>query len=302
MRCTSPITIRSPSSGLFYGVRCFQCLACRITKKDWFTLRCLLETRTAITSQFWTLTYRDGALPTTQGLVRTQVRAFFSAFRASERRSGNTNMIRYFGCLEYGGKFGRPHVHLLIWNAARNFVQAGPYMAGLPRPQYHTGLWPHGHVDIGNVDTGSINYVAGYLTDFVEPEAEPVMFKTIRPLVGYSGICSLAELTYANSATVTGPPTSVMYGNRRFSLDRPTQGVFLHRFRSIGGTVCSPTGVQKKQNALREAMVLELQTPEWLKKQHQERRNRYVETVEAWQAQRDIKERQISEIAFAYAS
>lgn len=92
------------------------------------------------------------------------------ALRKREQRAGNPLQIRSFGAFELGGLSERPHFHLCLWNHMSTALYEEPYKKGLPRPRWHIGQWPHGHVDCGRIDPGSARYVAKYTTKFETEE------------------------------------------------------------------------------------------------------------------------------------
>lgn len=301
MKCTSPILARS-TKGLTYHVRCKQCVACRIAKKDDWTLRCQLETLTATTSSFWTLTYAEENLPNSVTTIRRQVRNFFNILRRKEKRGGNPNMIRYFGCLEFGGKFGRPHVHLAIWNLHVHYREPQPYRKGLPKPPIHIDAWPHGHIDLGQLNTGSINYIAGYLTDFKNPDQpQPLTFSTRRPGIGFTGILSLVEQVAPRLPAQISTPTSITLKTRQYSFSPWTKGVLLYAFRKAGKEIILPKGYDDWKAKIEEMEMQEKLTPEWLKRRTKQRLKRYVETIEITFAAQEKAEQQASAIYSARA-
>lgn len=195
MRCKNPISIKldkktNPLAGKHISVPCGQCLECRINKRDFWTVRALLEFRTSFSGQFWTLTFSDDALPLlAQKGPRPLVRKFMNALRMSEARASNRRKVRCFGVLEYGSDLLRPHIHLLLYNIESNLRVSTPYKPGLPRPRWNIGLWPHGHCDIQDLTPSSARYVAKYITKFDDiGETEPTAFHCQRPPLGWHGL------------------------------------------------------------------------------------------------------------------
>ncbi|AXL14836.1 replication initiator protein [Microviridae sp.] len=171
-------------------VPCTQCLNCRINIRDYWTTRCLLEHHDAISGQFWTLTFSDDGLQTLDQLgPRLLVRKFLNAIRLAERRAMNPERIRSFGVLEYGGELQRPHIHMLLWNNVFTQLDPTPYKPGMPRPTLTSKQWPHGHVDVQNLNLNSARYVCKYVTKFEDPEAPtPTTFHALRPKLGLHGL------------------------------------------------------------------------------------------------------------------
>lgn len=298
LQCLSPIPVQCQKrfQTLTVRVRCRQCLPCRIARKDDLTLRCLLEGQTETTSSFWTLTFEDMTLPSDIDEWKTRLRTFFNSLRASEKRGGNPNMIRFFGCSEYGGSFGRPHSHFIIWNLLRNYY-AVDYFKGLPRPPLNTALWPHGHVDLGTVTPASINYVAGYLTDFVNPEYSPLAHSTRRPAIGFSGICALGAMTARKLRHIHYPPSTVEIRGRHFSVSTYTKGVFLYAFRQAGGKLILPEDyIGAYRQRLEQYRLQDEATPQFLKKRATDRIRRFAEKTLQIETQKQTREQIASSI------
>lgn len=228
--------MRHPKTSEWLKYPCGQCLACRVKKRSTWTLRNLLESRTAISSSFWTLTLSECGLQTIRDVgPRSMVRAFFDALRKAESRAGNQMPIRYYGCLEFGGQLGRPHFHLLIYNLVTNFRVSSPYRENLPRPRQHIAQWPHGHVDIAEFNNATINYCCDYLTKFISEAEKPQPYRTIRPAIGFYGLKSLA-VSVANTHTILpGRPAFLEVNGRKFPLDQWCRDTFEREFRKAGG-------------------------------------------------------------------
>lgn len=230
--------MRHPKTHEWLIYPCGQCLACRVKKRSAWQLRNLLESRTALSSSFWTLTLNDSGLQELQQSNdghRIMLRRFFDALRKSESRAGNLTPIRFYGCLEFGGQFGRPHWHLLIYNMLHNYREPLPYRQNLPRPRTHIAQWPHGHIDVAEFNPATINYVCDYLTKFTRPEEKPLPFRTIRPAIGFYGVKSLAESVAKTHGTLPDQPAYFKLGERKYPLDQWTRDKFNECFRKAGG-------------------------------------------------------------------
>lgn len=74
--------------------------------------------------------------------------------------------IRFYGCGEYGEKFGRPHYHVLLFNRDmpdKVFRSEGKRGDRLYTSKVLSELWPMGHSVVGEVSFDSCAYVARYV-------------------------------------------------------------------------------------------------------------------------------------------
>ena len=74
-------------------------------------LRCEHEVSLRDDNSWLTLTYDDENLPDNGSLRKKDLSGFLKRLRS--RRSGD--VIRFFACGEYGGRFDRPHYHVLLF-------------------------------------------------------------------------------------------------------------------------------------------------------------------------------------------
>ena len=131
MRCVSPLSIRNPRvkanpsyyrqlDGLdgFLGlggeieparieVPCGKCIICQENRRSEWATRMELESRTAKTTSFLTLTYSPEFRP--DELKVDHLQKFFKRLR--KRIS-----CRYFACGEYGDLHQAPHYHAIVPN------------------------------------------------------------------------------------------------------------------------------------------------------------------------------------------
>lgn len=159
---------RASYSGAKVLLPCGQCIRCRIDHAAMWATRCMHELRmhsATHDSSFVTLTYDDKHLPPDGGLVKRDLQLFNKRVR-NVTGAG----VRFYGCGEYGGQFGRPHYHVLFFN--RGFREGSKLYKSGKRPGddlYSSPLldelWTFGNVVFGNVTYESCRYVAGYVID-----------------------------------------------------------------------------------------------------------------------------------------
>lgn len=113
MRCAFPVRLTENKGGdqFWTARRCGYCMPCRITKRQEWTLRLLLEARESKYVYFSTLTYSPEYLPEDGGLSKDDLQKFMKRFR---KRLGFP--VRYYAVGEYGEKTNRPHYHLVLFS------------------------------------------------------------------------------------------------------------------------------------------------------------------------------------------
>lgn len=142
MRCEHPFM-----KGGRYPYDCCRCVECRVKRASRWAQKLELELiaaedRTGDYSSFVTLTYDDLFLPET-GLRKRDVQLYLKRLRKAVSSAGGPQ-FRVGYCGEYGGRFGRPHYHALVFGL-------NPYACGeLFRTSWRdpdTGV-SMGHVDV----------------------------------------------------------------------------------------------------------------------------------------------------------
>lgn len=102
---------------------------------------------------FLTLTYDDANVPLT--LCPADLSGFIKRLR------GRIGRFRFFGCGEYGDRFGRPHYHCLLFGASLDRAER------LSRETYRSDVvadcWKMGAHYAGSVTPASAAYCAGYV-------------------------------------------------------------------------------------------------------------------------------------------
>lgn len=181
MKCDHPFWVFSAAPGTHYAtnpdelwklgrvpVPCGRCPNCRKRRTDDWVFRLQQEERSALSSNFITLTYDGNNVPlaSLSGRMTLQpedLTNFFKRLRHYENKQFNKKSrpdlftpsgkpifpIRYYACGEYGTNRWRPHYHIILLNVkdTRNITKA----------------WTLGGVDLRTVSGNAIAYTAGYI-------------------------------------------------------------------------------------------------------------------------------------------
>lgn len=165
-------------------VPCGKCIECLNDKRGENSVRMVHEASCYSANCFITLTVDDEHLEQVfpgGSLRKTYMQKFLKNLRLTQkgvdlvakprwwndtqRRRWNEYPIRCVYCGEYGGRFGRPHYHAILFNYwpsdAKLVVDNGDN--SLFESKTLQALWPYGFVTIGQVSFGSCAYVAGYV-------------------------------------------------------------------------------------------------------------------------------------------
>lgn len=152
MQCTSPIKLHV----FDIEVPCRKCIACRIARSREWAVRLVHENAMHQKASFATLTYDDQHL--VPSLDKAELQRFLKRLRYDLELQGRR--IRYFAVGEYGGRFKRPHYHMIVFGLdntdhrmRRNHVLGGPLL----------DAWGKGFVYLGTVRAASIRYVTDYI-------------------------------------------------------------------------------------------------------------------------------------------
>lgn len=141
-------------------------MACRIQHTREWAVRLIHELDYHSKASFTTLTYDDDHFPKAGSLVKRDLQLFFKRLR----RSGKE--FRYYACGEYGGKFSRPHYHIIFFG--QSFLEKDDPVL--------REVWPYGFNYSGTVTYDSCRYVAGYCIDKLNgPMADTVYGSNERP-------------------------------------------------------------------------------------------------------------------------
>lgn len=178
MRCTSPLTgyrarqtspsgkravVFNPKDGFadkVVTVPCGQCTACRLERSRQWAMRCMHEASLHEENCFITLTYDDKHLPRLGSLVPDDMQKFLKRLR---KRYADKR-IRFYGCGEYGDKYGRPHYHICLFGfdfADKNYLTSRQGYKVWTSAELES-IWQKGICELGSVTFESAAYVARY--------------------------------------------------------------------------------------------------------------------------------------------
>lgn len=168
MRCVSPKIIwphrsvewQDKNDEYPLSVPCGKCLACLSNRRQEWVFRLEQEQRYSKGSLFVTLTYDEKHLPSNRQLNKRDVQLYIKRLRKSEQINYGNQSIRYFLCGEYGSISGRPHYHLLLFNAHEGSVRG----AWMDSKGAYIGI-----VHVGSVTQASISYCTKYIVQPVAP-------------------------------------------------------------------------------------------------------------------------------------
>lgn len=109
---------------------------------------------------FVTLTFNQRYLPVSGSVDVRELQLFMKRLRKMHGPG-----IRFFGCGEYGGRLGRPHYHLILFN--HDFEDKVFWKKSRENVLYRSAdlelLWPFGYSSVGAATFQSSAYVARYI-------------------------------------------------------------------------------------------------------------------------------------------
>lgn len=98
-------------------------------------------------TEYETSVLPDGRIKKRQ--ISSHLQQFFKLLRKAQFGNGKSN-IKYYACGEYGGKFNRPHYHIILFNAKIELIQ---------------DCWQYGQIHYGmNVNEASVGYTLKYMS------------------------------------------------------------------------------------------------------------------------------------------
>lgn len=236
MTCYHPIKVPRLKDGVLTSntVPCGSCIACLSNKRDEWSFRLEKELEVSSSAWFVTLTYEDNSKTS---LSKRDFQLFMKRLRKAVAkpqplrlsdflplegtltpefqkvsqiaRKGPQNAcpekLRYYAVGEYGGKTGRPHYHIILFNMP------------LGSEALIVNSWNQGFVKIGSVTGASIAYVTKYCISpryNVTNRTIPFSLMSTKPPIGLNYVDQNREYhqktkrfyTYKMSGVKTGLP------------------------------------------------------------------------------------------------
>ena len=159
MSCVSPLTLKI--NGEQIKVNCGQCLQCRIkyqSELEFIANKELLGAyKKGLGASFITLTYDDIHIPKTEEnkitLRKSDLQKFFKRIRKNQADHKNTIKFKYIATGELGGKYQRPHYHIVIIGLCYELAY-----------KYTKKAWKFGLIDVGPLSAGGLRYILKYCT------------------------------------------------------------------------------------------------------------------------------------------
>lgn len=164
-RCNNPY--KQKDGVAFPCGKCHSCLKRRVS--GW-SFRLMTECKRSKSAYFVTLTYDEQNVPITNNgfmsLVRRDVQLWMKKLRKV-----NKEKLKYYLCGEYGEKFGRPHYHVILFNADLETLVGKKVARGMQQKlipmdgKYHAmcDSWNNGYVTVGKVNVKSVGYTLEYI-------------------------------------------------------------------------------------------------------------------------------------------
>lgn len=199
MQCTRPQTMDYHKGG--HKVPCGYCPACRYNQRVGWTFRISEQAKHSKEAWFITLTYDEENIPILsaegeilrgsdknrsdrmESLDVEDVVRFINSVKKRQKRTYrdfiNTALtpseaiaepkISYYLVGEYGGKYGRPHYHLIVFNLWQSIAKE----LELEK------IWKKGRIETESANPRLIHYITGYLHE----KSDYVKDKQVKPFM-----------------------------------------------------------------------------------------------------------------------
>lgn len=162
MPCLTPFLVNLKLENRKVPVPCGKCPDCLKRRISGWSFRLMTEEKRSLSSHFITLTYSPQHVALTRGGYMTLSKRDVQLFLKRLRKRNTGTQIKYYACGEYGGKYSRPHYHILLFNADINTISPS---------------WEKGSVHFGSVSGASIGYTLKYMS---KPSRIPMHVKDDR--------------------------------------------------------------------------------------------------------------------------
>lgn len=167
--CTKPFSLKNDQKN-FKTVPCGKCANCKKKMVSAWSFRLMQEEKVSSSAYFITLTYDLEHCPISKNgfmeLRKSDLQKFFKRFRYY----GNV-ALRYFSVGEYGGRYKRPHYHLLVFNCKLELIIGDKHAKMVKRgilqldgkTPFKCEAWSAGHITIGALTPASVGYTCKYM-------------------------------------------------------------------------------------------------------------------------------------------
>lgn len=145
-KCMRPFELKT--GGM---VPCGKCPSCMARRISGWSFRLIAESKNHDSCHFLTLTYDTSNVPITKNgfmcLSKCDLQLFFKRLRKIDK--DNDGKFKYYAVGEYGGRYRRPHYHVIAFSADVQKVQLA---------------WQLGSVHYGTVNGASVGYTLKYMS------------------------------------------------------------------------------------------------------------------------------------------
>lgn len=171
----TPFTVKNKITGQSQAVPCGRCPACYKRRVSQWSFRLMQEDKVSTTSHFITLTYDTEYVPITgkhfMSIDKRHLQLFFKRLRKSHYMAEpGGKPLKYFAVGEYGGKYSRPHYHIILFNAKLKLMLSESDFRVLSSAKLDGKVpvkslqWEYGHMTVGTVSGASIGYSLKYMS------------------------------------------------------------------------------------------------------------------------------------------
>lgn len=204
----------------------------------------MLESNLHADNSFVTLTYSDEHLPLTKSTSSTldSGKQFPSLptldprdlqnWLKRLRRAIAPSKIRYYGCGEYGDETFRPHYHIALFGFPQCRFGGSRYTSYKRNCCSSCDLvrdtWAKGQVYLGDLNTSSAQYIAGYVTKKLTRKSDPKLLgrhpefgrMSLKPGIGADFMDEVASTLLGLTMELEDVPTQLQHGSRKLPLGR----------------------------------------------------------------------------------
>lgn len=153
--CLTPMNTRHKYTGDWMTFPCGKCPDCCARRASGWSFRLVQQGRVSKSAMFVTLTYNWSHLEFSKNGFKSLNKVTLQCFFKRLRKRYPAKTIKYYAVGEYGGQRGRPHYHIILFNADQN---------GVVQSWRDNDGNPIGDVHFGDVREASIGYVLKYIS------------------------------------------------------------------------------------------------------------------------------------------